>query len=59
MTRILDPSFRYTPSYGTDLRKTFERIRRELHPQERDGSRIPEATAEKVLRLDKRKTGVT
>ncbi len=27
--RLLDPSFRYTPSYGTDLRKTFERIRRE------------------------------
>ena len=42
MKRILDPSLRYTPSYGTDLRKTFERIRRELHPQERDASRIPE-----------------
>jgi hypothetical protein len=25
---IFDPSFRYTPSYATDLRKTFERIRR-------------------------------
>ena len=24
---IFDPSFRYTPSYATDLRKTFERIR--------------------------------
>ena len=29
MKRIFDPSFRYTPSYGTDLRKSFERIRRE------------------------------
>jgi hypothetical protein len=24
---IFDPSFRYTPSYATDLRKTFARIR--------------------------------
>lgn len=28
MKSILDPSFRYTPSAGTDLRKTFARIRR-------------------------------
>ena len=27
---IFDPTFRYTPSYATDLRKTFERIRRQL-----------------------------
>jgi hypothetical protein len=26
---ILDPSFRYTPSYETDVKKTFERLRRE------------------------------
>ena len=25
---IFDPSFHYTPSYATDLRKTFERVRR-------------------------------
>jgi hypothetical protein len=29
MKRITDPSFRYKPSFATDLRKTFERIRRE------------------------------
>jgi hypothetical protein len=28
MKTILDPSFRYTASYNTDLKKTFERIRR-------------------------------
>jgi hypothetical protein len=28
MKRILDPSFRYTPSFDTDVRRTFERIRR-------------------------------
>lgn len=29
MKSILDPSFRYTPSHATDVRKTFERILRE------------------------------
>jgi hypothetical protein len=27
---ILDPAFRYRPSHATDLRATFERVRREL-----------------------------
>jgi hypothetical protein len=30
MKSILDPSFRYTPSFDTDLKKTFARIRRDL-----------------------------
>jgi hypothetical protein len=29
MKTILDPSFKYTPSCQTDVRKTFDRIRRE------------------------------
>lgn len=29
MKSILDPTFRYTPSHATDIRKTFERVRRE------------------------------
>jgi hypothetical protein len=29
MKSILDPTFRYTSSAATDLRKTFARIRRE------------------------------
>ena len=29
MKSILDPSFRYTSSVHTDVRKTFQRIRRE------------------------------
>jgi hypothetical protein len=33
MKSILDPSFRYTPSFETDVRKTFERIRREQEVQ--------------------------
>lgn len=33
MKSILDPSFRYTKSVDTDLRKTFARIRREQRNQ--------------------------
>lgn len=29
MKSLLDPSFEYVPSVNTDIRKTFERIRRE------------------------------
>jgi hypothetical protein len=56
---IWDPSFRYTPSYATDLRKTFERIRRHIQSQERGGPVSGKATGENVLRLDSRKTGLT
>jgi hypothetical protein len=30
MKSILDPTFRYIPSFSTDLRSTFEKVRREL-----------------------------
>jgi hypothetical protein len=33
MKSILDPSFRYTSSANTDIRKTFARVRRELRRQ--------------------------
>ena len=29
MKRIFDPDFRYRPSFATDVKDTFERIRRE------------------------------
>ena len=34
MKSILDPSFRYTKSVETDLRKTFARVRRDLRKQQ-------------------------
>ena len=34
MKSILDPSFRYTRSFETDLRKSFDRIRREQREQQ-------------------------
>lgn len=33
MKSILDPTFHYTPSTHTDLRKTFARLRREARTQ--------------------------
>lgn len=33
MKSLLDPSFRYTNSASTDLRKTFARIRREMRQE--------------------------
>ena len=43
MKSVLDPTFRYTPSIHTDLRKTFARLRREARAQEtqRSESRSP------------------
>ena len=35
MKSLLDPSFRYTKSIDTDIRKTFARIRREQQRQVR------------------------
>jgi hypothetical protein len=35
---ILDPSFRYTNSAETDLRKTFARVRREQRKREQSPS---------------------
>ena len=40
---ILDPAFHYTPSHDTDLRRTFERIRRE-QAQRGGGATPPSAS---------------
>ena len=34
MKNILDKSFHYRPSHETDIRKTFERVRREMRLQQ-------------------------
>jgi hypothetical protein len=46
---ILDPAFRHLPSYATDIRKTFKRLRRRL-PQHR----LSPAACETVAALKKR-----
>ena len=42
MKSILDPTFRYTASFNTDLNKTFARIHRERRD---DAERALQATA--------------
>lgn len=34
MRNILDPNFQYIPSFETDLRRTFARVREEQRPPE-------------------------
>ena len=61
MKHILDSSFRYKPSFDTDVRKTFDRIRRQQQTKERDQARVESdargsgAPRIKVLQLDQLK----
>jgi hypothetical protein len=41
MKTILDPSFRYTASFSTDLRKTFARIRRSQRLEPHEARQVP------------------
>jgi hypothetical protein len=41
MKSILDPSFKYVDSAHTNLRKTFERIRREQQPPPQPAPALP------------------
>jgi hypothetical protein len=45
MKSILDRTFRYTPSFDTDLKKTFARIRRDRKVE----AQKPETAAEPML----------
>ena len=61
MKHILDSSFRYKPSFDTDVRKTFERIRRQQQTKVRETKAEAEAKGNqgpvrvKVLQLDQLK----
>jgi len=57
MKSILDPSFRYTKSVETDLRKTFARVRRELRKQHQE-STVSSEVMRKVLPFHSRKAGL-
>jgi hypothetical protein len=56
MKHILDSSFRYKPSFDTDVRKTFDRIRRQqLQPKAREEAKENREIRVKVLQLDQLK----
>ena len=54
MKSILDPSFRYTKSMETDLRKTFARIRSELRNQQQRQSIGSGEQARKIVPIHPR-----
>lgn len=55
MKHILDSDFRYRPSFDTDVRKTFERVRRNQHVRDREQSKQGAEVQIKVLKLDQLK----
>ena len=55
MKSILDPSFRYTKSVETDLRKTFARVRRELRQQQQEQPKVSVDGIRRVLPFSSRR----
>jgi hypothetical protein len=57
MKTILDPSFRYTASFDTDLKRTFARIRRDHRQELRKAVPPPAATLGNVSSLALKSAG--
>jgi hypothetical protein len=55
MKHILDSSFRYKPSFDTDVKRTFERIRKQQQTRDREQARADSEVRVKVLKLDQLK----
>ena len=56
MKHILDSDFRYRPSFDTDVRKTFEKVRRQQQVRDREqASKAEPETKVKVLKLEQLK----
>lgn len=54
MKHILDSEFRYRPSFDTDVRRTFEKVRRQQHARDRSEKAGGEVKV-KVLKLEQLK----
>ena len=55
MKHILDSAFQYRPSFDTDVRKTFEKVRRQQQTRERTQNKPNGEIQVKVLKLDQLK----
>ena len=55
MKHILDSEFRYRPSFDTDVRKTFERVRRNQQATTRAQAKEGTEVQVRVLKLDQLK----
>jgi len=42
MKTLLDPTFKYTPADRTNIRKTFERVRKEMKQEQEDAKKRAE-----------------
>jgi hypothetical protein len=59
MKTVFDSSFKYTRSSETDVRKTFERIRRQQHAERRKQEQATHSdVALNVVRLDQMQEGI-
>lgn len=56
MKTTRDPSFHYTPSYMTDVKKTFERVRRRQLKELEKGAPAP-VTPVNIASLVRKKAG--
>jgi len=54
MKHILDSDFHYRPSFDTDVRKTFEKVRRQQQVKERQAASGDEPKV-RVLKLEQLK----
>ena len=52
MKHILDSKFRYKASFDTDLRRTFDRVRKQQQAQARDQAKRDPEVRVKVLQLE-------
>ncbi|HEX4928954.1 MAG TPA: hypothetical protein VFV74_13195 [Burkholderiales bacterium] len=55
MKHILDSDFQYRPSFATDVKKTFERVRRQQQARERTLAKPSAEMQVKVLKLEQLK----
>lgn len=55
MKHILDSEFRYRPSFDTDVRRTFERVRRNQQARVRTQAKDGAEVQVRVLKLDQLK----
>lgn len=57
MKTIFDPAFRYTPSFNTDLKKSFARIRRAQREETVKAEPAPAASLGNVSPITRRTAG--
>ena len=57
MKTVFDPSFRYTPSFNTDLKKSFAKIRRAQREESVKAVPAPESSIGNVSSITRRTVG--